>query len=81
MQKITDRIQERVEKQLNEAFKTFEVIESRLGIKTDNDGQIKVKASPKETGSGVQVNVEEYNKGSRAGEGGKEKTGKMTVES
>jgi frataxin-like iron-binding protein CyaY len=81
MQDMANRIKSDVENQLNQAFKTFEVFENRLRIKTDNNGELKVKASQSESGSGVKVDVEEYNKGSRIpGEAGFEKGGKMTVE-
>jgi len=69
MQKMASRIKSDVEKQLNEAFKTFDVFENRLAIKTDNNGQLRLKTSQKDAGSDLKVEVEKFDKGSKQLEG------------
>jgi len=83
MQKIADKIKRDVESQLNEAFRTFEVIEDmtpkmqdeknmccRMMIKTDDNGHVKVKTMRKDPGSDWKVEVEEYDRGNKAMESG-----------
>ena len=80
MQRIADKIKNNVESQLNEAFRTFEVVEDlstdklandpnsycRMKIKTDDNGHVKVKTMQKDPGTDWDVEVEEYDKGSKA---------------
>lgn len=79
MQKIADKIKRDVENQLNEDFRTFEVIENmtpkmqdeknmcyRMKIKTDDNGHVKVKTMQKDPGSDWKVEVEEYDRGSKS---------------
>jgi len=79
LQSMADKIQKRVEQQLNEAFKTFEVIENRLKIKTDDNGQVQVKASQNEAGTEAKVEVEEVKRGEAPSQG-KEPAQQRTVE-
>jgi len=72
IQRLTDEIRENVEKQMQRAFKTFEAVENRLKIKTDDNGEVQVKASEQEAGKDWKVEVENFNRGEKPLEGSKE---------
>jgi len=79
IQSMTDRIRSNVESQLQRAFKTFEVLENRMKITTDNNGQVEVKASETEPGKDWKVEVEDYKRGDKPSEAGKEGQQKTAV--
>lgn len=78
MQSMGDRIKKLVEKQVDQVFKTFEVIENRMKIRTDDNNQMQVKAS--QSGSDAKVEVEDIKKGDMPREGDVSKGSKETVQ-
>uniref|UniRef100_A0A6G5AH53 Uncharacterized protein n=1 Tax=Rhipicephalus microplus TaxID=6941 RepID=A0A6G5AH53_RHIMP len=80
MQNLADSIRSDVEKQLNQSFKQFDVLEHQaledpehtsyfMKVKTDDNGHVKVKTTRHEPGQDWKTTVEEYDKGN-ALEGG-----------
>ena len=83
MQSLADSIKSDVEKQLNESFKQFEVLEHKaledpdntsyfMKVKTDDNGHVKVKTTRHEPGQDWKTTVQEYDRGN-AIEGGSQR--------
>ena len=82
MQDIANNIRNDVEKQLNQSFKQFDVLEHQaledpehtsyfMKVKTNDNGHVRVKTIKKKPGSDWKTHVEEYYRGSPAVEGEK----------
>jgi len=74
MQDLADTIRSDVEKQLNESFKQFDVLEHKaledpehtsyyMKVKTDDNGHVKVKTTRHEPGQKWKTTIEEYDRG------------------
>jgi len=78
MQSMADRIKQMVEKQMNQVFMTFEMMENKMKIKTDGNGEVQVKAMQGEPDA--KVEVEGFKRGDMPMEGSKETQQKTMVQ-
>ena len=82
IQELADCIRADVEKQLNQSFKQFKVLEHEalkdpentsyyMKLKTDDNGHVKVKTTRHPAGGEWKTEIQEYDKGQALGDRGR----------